>query len=197
MLPASLSADSPYRRVNTSLWSRVGRAAWSVVWLCLFRPTPRPLHAWRAGLLRLFGARLGRGCHIYAGARIWAPWNLACGDGVAIADGAEVYNPAPVSLGHHAVVSQQAFLCAASHDYGDPAFPMIVAPIRIGAYAWIGSRASVQMGVTIGDGAVLALGAIATGNLDPWAVHGGIPARRLKSRPRLYGANANSAGEAP
>lgn len=192
MLPSSLSADGPYRRVNTTLPSRVGRAIWSLAWLCLFRPSPRPLHAWRAWLLRLFGARLGRDCHIYASARIWAPWNLFCGNGVAIADGAEVYNPAPVTLGHHAVVSQQAFLCSASHDYCDPAFPMIVSPIDVGAYAWIGSRATVQMGVTIGEGTVLALGAIATRNLDPWSVHGGIPARRLKSRPKLYGPAPSS-----
>lgn len=187
MLPSSLSADGPYRSINTTLPSRIGRAIWGLVWLCLFRPTPRPMHAWRAGLLRLFGARLGRNCHVYAGARIWAPWNLICGNGVAIADGVEIYNPAPVTLGHHVIVSQQAFLCGASHDYCDPAFPMIVAPIRVSTYAWIGSRATVQMGVTVGEGAVLALGAIATHNLDPWSVYGGIPARRLKSRPKLYG----------
>jgi putative colanic acid biosynthesis acetyltransferase WcaF len=184
---SSLTYTTPYRHLNTSLVNRIGRAIWGLAWLGLFRPTPRPFHRWRAALLRTFGARLGRNCHIYAGARIWAPWNLVCGDGVAIADGAEVYNPGKVTLGDYAVISQQAYLCGASHDYGDPAFPMIVAPIRIGPYAWIGSRATVQMGVTVGEGAVLALGAIATRHLDPWAVYGGIPALRIKTRPRLYG----------
>jgi putative colanic acid biosynthesis acetyltransferase WcaF len=182
MLRTGVNHAGPYRRLNTSFFNRIGRAGWGLVWLCLFRPTPRPMHRWRASLLRLFGARLGRDCHIYAGARIWAPWNLVCGDGVAIADGAEIYNPAQVSLGDHAIVSQHAFLCGASHDYDDDAFPMTWAPIRIGSFAWIGARATVQMGVSVGEGAVLGLGAIATRSLEPWGVYAGIPARRIKSR---------------
>lgn len=185
MLQPGLSRASPYRQVNTSLANRLGRAAWGMAWLFLFRPTPRPLHRWRAMLLKLFGARLGRDCHIYAGARIWAPWNLVCGDGVAIADGTEIYNPAVITLGDHAIVSQQAYLCGATHDLWDPEFSMISAPIRIGERAWICARATVQMGVTVGPGAVLALGAIATRDLEPWSIHAGVPARRIKNRPRF------------
>src|SRR5262249_12693508 len=98
-----LRAD-PYLRANTGLAGRAARALWGLVWLLLFRPSPRPLHAWRAGLLRLFGARLGAHCHIYPGARVWAPWNLECEDTVAVADGAEIYNPSRVRLGSHCVV---------------------------------------------------------------------------------------------
>jgi len=166
----------------TSLRSRMGRAVWGVVYLLLFRPSPRPAHVWRAWLLRCFGARLGPHCHIYAGARIWAPWNLHCADVVAIADGAEIYNEALISIGSHATISQQAYLCSASHDAHDPAFPLIAAPISIGARAWICARATVMPGVTVGDGAVLALGAVATHNLDAWTVYGGLPARKLSER---------------
>lgn len=181
-MPDDCVSESPYRRINTSRLSRIGRAIWGLVWLCLFRPTPRPMHRWRAFLLRLFGARLGRNCHVYASARIWAPWNLVCGDGIGIADGAEIYNPAEVTIGNFAVISQQAYLCGASHDFDDPSFPMISEPIHIGDYAWICARATVQKGLTVGDGAVLALGSIATRDLEPWVVYGGIPARRIKDR---------------
>jgi putative colanic acid biosynthesis acetyltransferase WcaF len=194
MLPAAVDMVGPYRRTNTSLLNRMSRATWSLVHLVLFRPTPRPFHRWRVFLLRLFGARLGRDCHIYAGASIWAPWNLVCGDGVAIADGAEIYNPALISIGHHAVISQQAFLCGASHDYYSIAFPMISAPINVGAYAWIGARATIQMGVSVGEGAVLALGSIATRGMEPWNVYAGSPARRIKARPRLYPSAGGAAG---
>lgn len=135
-------------------------------------------------VLRCFGAQLGVDCHIYPAARIWAPWNLVCDDGVAIADGAEVYNPAVVTLRSHVVVSQGAYLCGASHDYNDPAFPMISAPIEVGRFAWIASRASVLMGVTVEEGAVLALGSIATKDLEAWGVYAGIPARRVGTRAR-------------
>jgi putative colanic acid biosynthesis acetyltransferase WcaF len=127
---------------------------------------------------------LGDNCHIYPSARIWAPWNLVCDDAAAVADGAEIYNPKQVHLGSHSIISQQAYLCGATHDINDPDFPMISAPIRIGAYAWVCARATVQMGVLVGDGAVLGLGAIATGNLEPWSIYAGIPARRIKDRQR-------------
>lgn len=173
-----------------SLRNRAGRAIWHLVWILLFRPTPRPLHAWRCFLLRCFGASIGKNSHIYPSARIWAPWNLICEDAVAIADGAEIYNPSPTILGSHSIVSQNAYLCGATHNYDDPAFPMIYAPIRIGAYAWIGAKATVLMGVDVGDGAVLGLGSIATSSLDPWTVYAGIPARRLKTRARPPASSA-------
>jgi len=175
----------PYLRPNTSFASKLARAAWGVAYVLLFRPSPRPMHAWRALLLRAFGARLGPDTRIYPKARIWAPWNLDCEDVVAIADEAIIYNPAPVRLGSHSIVSEQAYLCGATHDYNDPAFPMVWAPITIERYAWICARASVQMGVTVHEGAILGLGAVATGDLQSWSIYAGVPARRIKARPRF------------
>jgi putative colanic acid biosynthesis acetyltransferase WcaF len=178
----SFGGVDPYLRPQTSLRSKVGRAAWNIVYVLLFRPSPRPLHAWRAFILRCFGASLGPDCHIYPRARIWAPWNLVCEDVVAIADDAEVYNPTPITIGSHATVSQQAYLCGATHDLHDPGFPLVARSITIGRRAWICARATVLPGITVGDGAVLALGAVATRNVDPWTIHGGIPATRLGAR---------------
>ncbi|HKQ30644.1 MAG TPA: putative colanic acid biosynthesis acetyltransferase [Burkholderiales bacterium] len=184
MAPTTDVAKDPYLNASFSLQNRLLRFLWGIVYALFFRLSPRPLHAWRAFLLRCFGAKIGRGCHIYPAARIWAPWNLVCDDVAAIADEAIVYNPEPVVLGSHCVVSQQAYLCGATHDYDDPAFPLIAAPIRIGAYAWICARATVQSGVRIGDGAVLGLGAVATKDLAPWSVNAGIPARKIRNRVR-------------
>lgn len=172
----------PYSRPAFSLRNRLARAFWGAVWLLLFRPSPRPLHAWRSFLLRCFGAKLGPRCHIYPRARIWAPWNLCCEDRVTIADDAEVYNPSLVQLDSHAIISQHAYLCGASHDYQNPAFPLISAPIRIGRYAWVAARAIVCMGTTIGEGAVLGIGSITVRNLAPWSVYAGAPARKVKAR---------------
>jgi putative colanic acid biosynthesis acetyltransferase WcaF len=180
----NLTPDDPYLRPQNSLRNRLGRALWECVYLLLFRTTPRPMHAWRAFLLRCFGARLGHSCRIYAKCRIWAPWNLHCDDIVAIADEAVVYNVALVHLGSHAIVSQQAYLCTATHDFDDPAFPQISAPINIGAYAWICARAAVLPGVTVHEGAVLGLGAISSNDLEPWSVYVGSPARRVRARGR-------------
>lgn len=175
----------PYLRPNTSFASKVARAAWRVVYVTLFRTSPRVMHGWRAMLLRAFGARIGPNSRIYPKARIWAPWNLECEDLVAIADDAIVYNPALVRLGSHSIVSEQAYLCGATHDYSSPDFPMVWGPIRVERYAWICARASVQMGVTVHEGAILGLGAVATGDLQPWSIYVGVPARRVKARPRF------------
>ncbi len=180
-MPKAAGLD-PYLQASMTRGNRAARALWGVAWLLLCRGTPRPLHAWRAAVLRAFGATLGPHCHIYPGATIWAPWNLHCDDAVCIASGAVVYNPAPVRLGSHCVISQDAYLCGASHDTEDPAFPMVSQPITVGAYAWICARATVCPGVVVGSGAVLALGGVATRELQPWTVYGGVPARALRQR---------------
>jgi putative colanic acid biosynthesis acetyltransferase WcaF len=184
VIPATGSPD-PFLVANTDLSDRLARGLWRVAYVLLFRFSPRPLHAWRALVLRMFGARLGPKCRIYPKVRIWAPWNLECEDVVAIADEAVIYNPQTVRLGSHSIVSEQAYLCGATHDYTDPSFRMISAPIVVGPYAWICARAAVQMGVTIGEGAILGLGSIATADLDAWTVYVGAPARKVKSRPRI------------
>jgi putative colanic acid biosynthesis acetyltransferase WcaF len=158
----------------------LGRVLWWAVSSSLFRYSPRPLHRWRTFLLHCFGARLGAGCHIYGSAKIWAPWNLECGPRACIADDAEIYNPAMVVLGEGVVVSQGAFLCTASHDYQNPAFPLIHGSIVVGKRAWVAARALVLMGVTIGEGSVIGAGSVVTSDVPPNTVCAGNPARVVK-----------------
>ena len=167
-----------------SLLNRLARLLWGGVYVVFYRLSPRPMHAWRAMLLRMFGAKLGARCHFYAKARIWAPWNLVCDDRVSVADGAELYNPSRLTIGSHCIVSQDAYICGATHAYNDPAFPLVHFPMRLGAYAWICARATVCPGVNVGDGAVLALGAVATRDLEPFGIYAGVPARKVKERDR-------------
>jgi putative colanic acid biosynthesis acetyltransferase WcaF len=175
----------PYLRPAFSLRDRLSRGLWNLCWLLLYRVSPRPLHAWRVFLLRTFGAELGPNCHFYPGSTIWAPWNLSCADQVTVADGAEIYNPAPIHFGSHAIVSQGAYICGATHDFDDPAFPLLAYSMQVGAYAWICARASVGPGVNVGEGAVLGLASVASRDLEPWGVYVGSPARKTKERRRL------------
>ena len=109
-------------------------------------------------LLRLFGATLGPDCHFYPASKVWAPWNLICADHVAAADGVEIYNPSPIHIHTHVILSQDCFLCGATHDYNHPDFPLIAFRMTIERYAWICARASVAPGVRVAEGAVLGLG---------------------------------------
>jgi len=180
-ISAETAAD-PYLRPAFSFGNRLRRLVWNICRAVLYRLSPKPLHAWRSFLLRLFGARMGRGCHFYPGSKVWAPWNLVCADQVTAADGAEIYNPAPVTLGSHVILSQDTYVCGATHDYNDPAFPLIAYAMTFGAYAWVCARASVAPGVNLGEGAVLGLGSVATRDLDPWAVYAGVPAVKVRDR---------------
>lgn len=130
---------------------------------------------------------MGSNCHFYPKSKIWAPWNLFCADQVTAADGVEIYNPAPMHFGSHAIVSQDAYLCGATHDYNLAAFPLLAYEMHFGAYSWVCARAIVGPGANLGEGAVLGLGSVATRSLDPWTVHAGSPARQVKERKRTHG----------
>lgn len=172
----------PYANSAFSLSNRFARFLWWVVWFFLFRPSPRPFFAWRRNLLRLFGSEIGKGVAIYSGVTIWAPWNLICEDMVAIANGVNIYNPSIVKLCSHAIVSQDAYLCGASHDYNHSDFPLYSKPIEVGPYAWICAKACVLPGIKIGERAVLGLASVATCDLDPYSVYAGSPAKFIKMR---------------
>jgi len=182
-IAAESSAD-PYLRPAFAASDRARRMVWNLCHAVLYRLSPRPMFAWRAFLLRCFGATLGPGCHFYPGSKVWAPWNLVCADLVTAGDGAQIYNPSPMRLGSHAILSQEAFLCGATHDYDDPRFPLLAYTMEVGAYTWVCARASVAPGVNLGEGSVLALGSVATRDLEPWCVHAGVPAVKVKERKR-------------
>lgn len=167
---------------HLSIANKVGRGLWNVVWLLLFRPTPRLFHAWRAWLLRLFGAKLGKAVHVYPSARVWAPWNLEMGDYACLSEQVDCYCVEKICIGKHSTVSQYSFLCSASHDYTKAAMPLVAAPITIGSYVWITADVFVGPGVTIGDGAVVTTRSTVFNDLPAWMVARGTPAVPVKPR---------------
>lgn len=170
--------------ISFSLGHRLFRVGWALGWLLLARWTPPPLHGWRRLVLRLFGARVGPRARVHASVRIWDPRNLTLSAGTLIGPGAIIYDQGAIAIGARAVVSQRAHLCASSHDIADPAFALVLRPIVVGADAWIAAEAFVGPGVTVGDGAVVAARAALFDDAEPWAVHRGNPAVRVKARPR-------------
>lgn len=170
------------RAVPLSLSNKVGRGAWNVIWLLLFRPSPRILHPWRCLLLRLFGAKLGKPVHPYPSSRIWAPWNLEMGDYSCLSEHVDCYCVDRIRVGAHATVSQYSFLCTASHDYADPAMPLVTAPITVGEHAWVAADVFVAPGVAIGEGAVITARSTVLSDIEPWVVASGNPAKAAKQR---------------
>jgi putative colanic acid biosynthesis acetyltransferase WcaF len=171
-----------YTAPTFSLGNRTRRFAWQIMWALLFRISPRPLFGWRRFLLRLWGARIGRHCNVYPDAQIWAPWLLDMDHTATIGGKAEIYNPGGLKVGHHAIISQGAYICGASHDVHHPDFPFRAAPIELESYAWVCARAIVLPGVTLHEGAVLGAGAVTHQSLKRWTIYAGNPARPIGAR---------------
>lgn len=143
-----------------------------------------PGSGWRKALLRLFGARLGRGGRLKPRLRITFPWRLAVGDHCWLGEGLWIDNLAPVSLGDRVCVSQEAFLCTGNHDYRSPGFDLRVKPIHVAGEAWIGARAVLAPGCRVGKGAVVGLAAVASGVVPAGAILRGNPAAVVGWRKR-------------
>jgi putative colanic acid biosynthesis acetyltransferase WcaF len=161
---------------------RVKEALWLMTSLLFFRLCPLSLSALKCGLLRAFGARIGTGVVIKPQVKITFPWRLAIGDHVWLGEESWLLNLAPITVGSHVCVSQRAFLCTGNHDYSSPTFDLIAKPIQVDDGAWLGAACWVGPGVTVGSHAVLAAGAVASHNLDPFGVYAGNPAARVKQR---------------
>jgi putative colanic acid biosynthesis acetyltransferase WcaF len=155
---------------------------WGISWLLLCQWTPKPLHNWRIFILRLFGSRIGKSNFIYPSSKIWAPWLLHTEDTVTIGPGVEIYNPGGVLLCDHCIISQDAYLCGATHDYDSPDFTYIKKKIIVGPYAWVCAKAVVLPGVHCKEGSVLGAASVTSRDLDPWMVYAGNPAKALKPR---------------
>jgi putative colanic acid biosynthesis acetyltransferase WcaF len=168
-------------------WSRREQAA-RVLWV-LARPaftwSPRPLWGWRRMLLRLFGAKVGRGVHIYPTVRITMPWNVAIGDDSAVGDRALLYSLGQITIGSCVTISQQAHLCAGTHDYKKRDFPLVKAPIGISDGAWVCADAFVGPNVVVGEGAILGARGVAVKDIPPGVIAAGNPAKILKARSKV------------
>jgi maltose O-acetyltransferase len=85
-------------------------------------------------------------------------------------------------IGDNVDISPGVWILTDGHNMHDPQFRETLAPVKISNHAWIGSRAMILPGVTVGEGAVVAAGAVVTRDVEPYAVVAGVPARQIGSR---------------
>ncbi len=138
----------------------------------------------RATLLRINGARVGRGCFVRGALQIQEGFDLSLGDEVFINAGCCLDSSAPIILEDRVQLSFQVTLVTGDHRIGphrSRAGEHAPRPIKIHAGAWIGARALILPGVTIGAGAVVAAGAVVTRDVPADTLVAGIPARVLRN----------------
>jgi putative colanic acid biosynthesis acetyltransferase WcaF len=167
--------------VKYSRVEQLRRVAWGLGrWLLIL--SPRPCFAWRRAVLRRFGARVGRHVNIYPSCRIYMPWNLAIGEWSALGEDVLIYSLGKVVIGRRVTVSYRAHLCAGTHDFSDPALPLLKPPVTLEDDAWIGTEAFLGPGVTVGAGAIVGARAVVVRSVAPRAIVVGNPARTVGIR---------------
>ena len=158
------------------------RAAWFFVGQPILRCTILPSSRIRRGLLRLFGAKIGRNVVIKPGVRVKYPWHLWVGDHSWIGEDCWIDNLAEITIGSNVCISQGAYLCTGNHDWSAPRFDLIVKPIILEDGAWLGARATVAPGVCLHVCAVAAAGSLVTRDIPAFEVHDGNPAGFVRKR---------------
>jgi acetyltransferase-like isoleucine patch superfamily enzyme len=132
----------------------------------------------------MLGANIGRGVVLYGGFEIRSPRRLAIGDHSAIGHRATLDARGGLTIGANVNLSSEVMIWTAQHDYRDPGFKAVFKPVAVGDHAWLGPRCIILPGVTVGQGAVVAAGAVVTKDVPDFTVVGGVPARKLADRPR-------------
>jgi putative colanic acid biosynthesis acetyltransferase WcaF len=173
--------DSAY----SSPWSQRQRLMlliWEYSWLFLCSWTPKPANRWRIFLLQLFGATIYGKPFVHQRAQIQVPWNLIMHDRACLGDRANAYSLGKVEIHEHATVAQEAYLCTGTHAFNEPAMNLITAPIVIGKHAFIGARAFIMPGLTIGEYAIVGACSVVTKDITPYSIVAGNPAQGVSIR---------------
>ena len=144
-----------------------------------------PNNVVRLAVLRAFGARVGAGVALHHGVQARVPRRLAIGDDCFIAEGVVLDARGGLSIGSHVSMNSGVQVWTAQHDVDSPDFAYVAAPVHIADRAWISARAVILPGVTVGEGAVVAAGAVVAKDVAPWTMVGGVPAKVIRTRPRV------------
>lgn len=165
-----------------TLRERMGMVVWEYVWWLLCAWTPKPLNRWRLFWLRVFGARVLGTPFVHQRARIQIPWHVTLHHLSCIGDRTNLYSLGEIEVGGGAVVAQEVYVCTGTHDFSDPGLELITKKVSIGKGVFIGARAFVLPGVTIGECAIIGACAVVTADVAPFTINAGNPCRYLKVR---------------
>lgn len=173
--------DSPYDS-PWSLKQRLKMMLWSYVWSLLCSWTPKPANQWRLFWLKLFGCKIYGKPFVHQRARIQIPWNLILHNYACLGDRANAYTLGVIEIFEHATVGQEVYLCTGTHAFEKPSLNLITSKIIIKKNVFIGARAFIMPGVTIGENAIVGAGSLVNRSVEKNTIVGGNPAKFLKYR---------------
>ncbi|MEO0471346.1 MAG: WcaF family extracellular polysaccharide biosynthesis acetyltransferase [Bacteroidota bacterium] len=160
----------------------LSRLLWYFVNALFFINPLNPFSGLKVGLLRLFGAKIGKGVVIKPGVNIKYPWHLQIGNHCWIGEKAWIDNLTTVVLEDNVCLSQGAMLLTGNHDYKRPGFDLMVKGIHLENGSWVGAKSVVGPGVRLHSHAILAVQSVANQDLDAYGIYQGNPAKKIRER---------------
>jgi putative colanic acid biosynthesis acetyltransferase WcaF len=157
-------------------------ALWFVFNSFFLKNKYNPFSRLKVMVLRLFGAKIGKGVVIKQSISVKYPWKLSVGDYVWIGENVWIDNLDQVTIGDHVCISQGALLLCGNHDYKKSSFDLIVKPIELKKGVWIGAQSTVVQGVICYEHSVLGVQSVATNNLSAFTIYQGNPACEIRKR---------------
>lgn len=142
-----------------------------------------PSHTIRNIFYIISGIKMGHGSTFHMGARFFLPNNIEIGEGTIVGDHAFLDGRAKIKIGKQVDIASSVMIYNSEHDLSDPSFTATEEPVTIGNYVFIGPRSIIMPGVNIGNGAVIAGGAVVTKDVAENTIVGGVPAKIIGERP--------------
>lgn len=162
--------------------SFVKRTVWHFTNHLIFNHGLFPFSSLKILILKLFGAKVGKGVHIKPSVNIKYPWLLEIGNYSWIGELVWIDNLTNVKIGENVCLSQGTMLLTGNHNFKSPTFDLMIGKINLEDGVWIGAKAVVCPGVTCYPHSILSVKSVATKNLDSYGIYQGNPAVKIKER---------------
>ncbi|MEK7070489.1 MAG: acyltransferase [Patescibacteria group bacterium] len=141
-----------------------------------------PSHILRKLIFKSAGVKIGRGSTIHSGAVFYDTRGIEIGEDTIIGENSVLDGRDLLKIGSHTALASEVMIYNCQHDVHDPQFSPVSKPVIIGDYVFVGPRAIILPGVKVGDGAVIAAGAVVTNDVESYQIVAGIPAKVIGER---------------
>ncbi len=140
-----------------------------------------PFWSVRKFIFRIFGLNIASSV-IHMGVRFYHPSGVSIGNDTVIGFRSLLDGRSKLSIGDHVDIASEVMIYNSEHDINSEDFHPTSAPVTISDYVFIGPRAIILPGVTIGKGAVVAAGAVVTKDVPDFSIVAGVPAKPIAER---------------
>lgn len=141
-----------------------------------------PSHLIRRFFYVVAGIQIGKGGAIHMWASFYDPKNIKIGSDTIIGERAVLDGRDKLTIGDHVDIASEVMIYNGQHDINDASFKAVFEPVVIEDYVFIGPRAIILPGVTLGKGSVVGAGAVVTKDVEPFTIVGGVPAKEIGKR---------------